>query len=173
MQPVGDVSYEEDFEFVRNELGKELRAIITKAEYVNLYPSAISVSFKTTDGIVLNDATADYDMLLSLFSLSLECGFLNFTMTLTKDVTVPAKKTYQTDNFSIEADNAFISVVPIDFYQPIGIVDIDVKKMTVLRFNNKSLAISNFSDVPVTLNAGTKKNVVLYGPSTPFDTTIE
>lgn len=173
LQPVEGVSYEEDFDFVRNELGKELRATITKSEYVNLFPSAISVSFKTTDGIVLKDATADYDMLLNLFSKSLECGFLNFTMTLTKDVTVPAKKTYQTNDFSIEADNAFISVVPIDFYQPIGIVDIDVEKKTVLRFNNKSLAISNFSDVPVTLNAGTKKKVVLYGPTQPFDTSLE
>ena len=168
LQPVEGVSYEEDFEFA----GDELRAIITKARYVNLNPSAISISFKTTDGIILNDATADYDMLLNLFSVDLECGFLNFTMTLTKDVTVPATKTYQTDDFSIEAGNARIGVVPISFYQPIEIVDIDVKKMTVLRFKNKSLAISNFSDVPVTLNAGTKKMVVLYGPSMPFDTTM-
>lgn len=171
LQPVEGVSYEEDFEFAGNE-ANELRAIITKARYVNLHPAAISISFKTTDGIVLNDATADYDMLLNLFSMDLYSDFVNCTMTLTKDVTVPAKKTYLIDDFSIESN--YIGVVPIYFYQPIGIVDIDVEKMTVLRFtNNKSLAISNFSDVPVTLNAGTKRKVVLYGPGTPFDTTIE
>lgn len=170
LQPVEGVSYEEDFEFAGNE-ANELRAIITKSRYVNLYPAAISISFKTTDGIVLNDATADYDMLLNLFSISLYSGFVNFTMTLTKEVTVPAKKTYLIDDFSIESDS--IGVVPIFFYQPIGIVDIDVEKMTVLQFENGSLAISNFSDVPVTLNAGTKRKVVLYGPGTPFDTTIE
>lgn len=166
LQPVEGISYEEDFEFAED----GLRAIITKNRYVNLHPSAISISFKTTDGIVLNDATADYDMLLNLFSLSLEYGFSNFTMTLTKDVTVEANKTYQTNNFSIESDN--LGDVPIEFFQSAGIVDIDAEKMTVSWFKDTSLAISNFSNIPVTLNAGTKKRVVLYGPITPFDTSL-
>lgn len=172
LQPVEGVSYEEDFEFAGSE-ENELRVIITKSRYVNLHPSAISISFKTTDGIILNDATVDYDMLLNFFSVAQDIGYSNFTMTLTKDATVEAKKTYQTDNFSIESDNVYLGVVPIDFYRTAGIVDIDAKKMAVLWFKGKSLAISNLGDVPVTLGAGIKWTVALYGPLQPFDTDLE
>lgn len=169
LQPVEGVSYEEDFEFAEED---GLRATITKARYVNLSPSAISISFKTTDGIVLNDATADYDMLLNFFSVTQDIGYSDFTMTLTKDVTVEAKKTYRTNNFSIESKGN-LGVVPIDFYRPAEIIDIDAKKMTVLWFKGKSLAISNLGDVPVTLGAGIKWTMALYGPLYRFDTDLE